>query len=83
MKEKTTEEKYELLKSQVVWAVTHYGTVDTDGIMLHLQSVLNSLECNTRPFEPDTPSEKQYNESDERTINYMKNKENTDADLPF
>jgi len=34
------QEKHSNLKSQVIWAINHYGIVNTDGIIQHLKTVM-------------------------------------------
>lgn len=41
---KTDEQKYKALKGQVIWAVTHYGIVKTDGIIEHLRDTIGWLD---------------------------------------
>ena len=36
--------RYEKLREQVVWAVTHYGIVDTDGIIDTLRKTVLELD---------------------------------------
>jgi hypothetical protein len=36
--------KYKALRKQVVWAVTHYGIVNTDGIMETLKNTVLELD---------------------------------------
>jgi hypothetical protein len=38
-------DKYTQLKNKVVWAVTHYGLVNTDGIINVLRETVEGLEC--------------------------------------
>ena len=40
---KTDEQKYKALKGQVIWAVTHYGIVKTEGIIEHLRDTIKWL----------------------------------------
>ena len=42
MEDKT--DKYEKLRNQVVWAVTHYGIVNTDGIIETLRETVLELD---------------------------------------
>lgn len=37
-------DKYEKLRDQVVWAVTHYGVVNTDGIIRELKETVIELD---------------------------------------
>lgn len=37
---KKIEEENKYLKSQIIWAVTHYGCVNTDGIIQHLEELV-------------------------------------------
>lgn len=41
---KTIEQKYEELRKQVVWAVTHYGVVNTKVIFEVLRNTVISLD---------------------------------------
>ena len=36
--------RYEKLKEQVIWAVTHFGLVNTEDIMNHLSKTVQELE---------------------------------------
>ena len=40
----TIDQKYKALRNQVLWAVTHYGIVDTDGIFKHLTMTVKNLD---------------------------------------
>lgn len=44
-------EKYKDLRGQVIWAVTHYGLVKTDGIIKQLKYTVERLDGNN----PDLP----------------------------
>ena len=35
---------YKLLHDQVVWAITHYGLVPTEGIIDHLRATLHRID---------------------------------------
>ena len=36
-------EKYDIMRDQIIWAVTHYGVVNTDGIINHLKRTLETI----------------------------------------
>lgn len=38
------ETKYKQLRGQVIWAITHYGLVDTDDIFKHLKCVIKEID---------------------------------------
>lgn len=42
----TLEEKYKLLRGQVVWAVTHWGLIPIEGIMEVLRNTVIGLDSN-------------------------------------
>jgi hypothetical protein len=39
-----SDEKIKLLRDNIIWAVTHYGIVKTDGIFKHLKRTINFLD---------------------------------------
>jgi hypothetical protein len=50
-------DKYETLRNQVVWAVTHYGIVNTEGIIKRLRDTV--LELDSKQLQ-DTTSNSGY-----------------------
>jgi len=36
-------QKFDILRDQTIWAVTHYGIVNTDGIINHLRRTLEEI----------------------------------------
>ena len=61
----TTENDYQFLKDHVIWAITHYGLVKTDGIIQHLKDVLVYIDTGSWPMEKfpqEEPVEKQEGE---------------------
>jgi hypothetical protein len=41
--EDSLSKKYDIMRDQIIWAVTHYGVVNTDGIINHLRRTLESI----------------------------------------